>query len=172
MAAFTAKLPTHGWCAGLSNVSGAYGSPSSRFNTYGCTNFLSTLCWCKIPICRWYFEEVPLLSWPWYLAKQRRYVVEPCTVLLFGKWKGVCSKSAHLYFFTGKSLVLLLKNEYDAFHLRRIAQLVRALRWHRRGLQFESGYAYQDIKIICSYITLYEIKSPESQWFGAFYCFV
>lgn len=26
MAAFTAKLPTHGWCAGLSNVSGAYES--------------------------------------------------------------------------------------------------------------------------------------------------
>lgn len=44
MAAFTAKLPTHGWCAGLSNVSGAYESPSSRFNAYGCTNFLSTLC--------------------------------------------------------------------------------------------------------------------------------
>lgn len=44
VAAFTAKLPTHGWCTGLSNVSGAYESPSSRFNTYGCTNFLSTLC--------------------------------------------------------------------------------------------------------------------------------
>ena len=37
-------------------------------------------------------------------------------------------QSLLICFFTGKSLVLLLKNEYDAFHLRRIAQLVRALR--------------------------------------------
>ncbi len=46
----------------------------------------------------------------------------------FGKLKEFAQSLLICIFFTGKSLVLLLKNEYDAFHLRRIAQLVRALR--------------------------------------------
>lgn len=46
----------------------------------------------------------------------------------FGNEKEFAQSLLICIFFTGKSLVLLLKNEYDAFHLRRIAQLVRALR--------------------------------------------
>lgn len=33
---------------------------------------------------------------------------------------------------------------------------------------FGRGYAYQDIKVIYSYITLYEMKSPKFQKFRAF----